>query len=267
MIRGAVLGSPINHSLSPILHQGAFNTLGIDGRYEAIDVPSGKLLDFFTKYSDDFDYFSLTMPLKEEAFGLSVELDELSQRIGSVNTLWKKDEKWRGTSTDGSGFLSAIKTLGFSHFKNAMILGAGGTARAIAGALDGHAETISVLGRTSTRRQALSACITKSDFTYISWDNAIDLSPFDLVVNTTPAGAADLLAQNLPTQITSLLFDVLYKPWPTVLALRWEDRGGQVINGKELLLWQGLDQLDLVVGKNADRQQLALHLRPLLAQS
>jgi shikimate dehydrogenase len=147
-----------------------------------------------------------------------------------------------------------------------LILGAGGTARAIAGAVDGVIPSISVLGRTSTRRDALSHCVVDSEFDYLAWSDDFDLSPFDLVVNTTPAGAADLLAENLSPVVSALLFDVIYKPWPTVLAERWADRSGRVINGKELLLWQGLDQLGLVLGEPIDRSHLASHLRELLAR-
>jgi len=266
MIRGAVLGSPISHSLSPVLHKGAFTFLGVDGSYEAIDVPSGTLVDFFAKSSDTFNYFSLTMPLKEEVFSLDIFFDEPAQRIGSANTLYRKNDKWYGTSTDGSGFLSALDAVSDRTFTNALILGAGGTARAIAGALDFHIPSISVLGRTSTRRDALSQCVQTSAFEYLQWSDGYDLSEFDIVINTTPAGAADLLAENLPATVSALLFDVIYKPWPTVLASRWADRSGQVINGKELLLWQGLDQLDLIMEKPIDRQLLAPYLRDLLSQ-
>lgn len=93
------------------------------------------------------------------------------------------------------------------------------------------------------------------------------MADFDCVINTTPAGAADLLADYLPSAIDALLFDVIYKPWPTVLASRWSDQGGRVINGKELLLWQGLDQLQLVLGKDLDKQSLANLLRPVLVKS
>ena len=82
----------------------------------------------------------------------------------------------------------------------------------------------------------------------------------------TPAGAADLLAENLPLQVTGLLFDVIYKPWPTVLASAWSDRSGKVINGKELLLWQGLDQLSLVLSQEIDRDSISTHLRKVLSQ-
>jgi len=103
VIRGAVLGSPISHSLSPSLHRAAFERIGVAGSYEAIDVPSGTLSEFFLRNQSEYDYFSLTMPLKEEAHLLQVTCDELALRIGSINTLYKKDGRWFGTSTDGSG--------------------------------------------------------------------------------------------------------------------------------------------------------------------
>jgi shikimate dehydrogenase len=265
MIRGAVLGSPISHSLSPVLYQGAFAFLGVDGRYEAIDVPSGTFADFFTNRSSEFDYFSLTMPLKEEALSLDILFDDLSKRIGSANMLYRKDGGWRGTSTDGSGFVSSLAASSDRAFSNALILGAGGTARAIAGAIDSLIPSISILGRTSTRRDALARCVQSSTFEYLTWSDSFDLSEYDLVINTTPAGAADLLAENLPPSISALLFDVIYTPWPTVLASRWSDRSGQVINGKELLLWQGIDQLERIIEISVNRLLLAPHLRELLA--
>lgn len=266
MIKGAVLGSPISHSLSPALHRAAFENIGVAGSYEAIDVPSGTLKQFFLSNQSHFDYFSLTMPLKEEAHLLEVTCDELSMRIGSINTLYKKEGSWFGTSTDGSGFLAALAAQGYSKSSRALILGAGGTARAVAGALDGNVETLSVMGRTSTRRDALERCVEKSTFTYLPWRNDPDINSYDLIINTTPAGAADLLAENLPAQVSGLLFDVIYKPWPTVLASAWEDRSGKVINGKELLLWQGLDQLALVLTQEIDRSSLSTQLRAMLSQ-
>jgi len=266
VIRGAVLGSPISHSLSPALHRAAFESIGIAGSYEAIDVPSGTLQQFFLAHESDFDYFSLTMPLKEEAHLLNVACDELSLRIGSINTLYKREGRWFGTSTDGSGFLAALAAQGYSTISHALILGAGGTARAVAGALDGNVETLTVMGRTSTRKDALESCVEKSTFSYLPWISDPEINSYDLIINTTPAGAADLLAENLPLQVTGLLFDVIYKPWPTVLASAWSDRSGKVINGKELLLWQGLDQLALVLSQEIDRDSISTHLREVLSQ-
>jgi shikimate dehydrogenase len=224
------------------------------------------LRNFFLAHESDFDYFSLTMPLKEEAHLLDVTCDELSLRLGSINTLYKREGRWFGTSTDGSGFLAALDAQRYSTFSQALVLGAGGTARAVAGALDGNVRTLTVMGRTSTRRDALARCVEKSAFNYLPWINDPEINSYDLIVNTTPAGAADMLAENLPSLVSGLLFDVIYKPWPTVLASAWSDRSGKVINGKELLLWQGLDQLALVLSLEIDRDSISAHLRGVLAQ-
>lgn len=267
MIRGAVLGSPINHSLSPILHTAAFEFLEIECSYVAIDVPSGNLKNFMSERGEDFDYLSLTMPLKEEVLGLGFATDSNTQEIQSGNTIYRSTGQWSLTSTDGSGFVSALSHAGLKSFDRVLILGAGGTARAVTGALDSIASEIHVLGRSSIRQEALERSIHKADFEYQRWTLDIDFSQYDLVVNTTPAGAADLLSDALAPGVTAVLFDVIYKPWPTELAKRWRDCGGKVINGLELLLYQGIDQLEIVLDTKIDRSALANHLRKVLAKA
>lgn len=264
MIRGAVLGSPITHSLSPRLHRAAFSYLGVEGSYEPIEVPAGSLASFIEKRGEEFDYFSLTMPLKEEVLLLPIECDPFITKIQSANTLWKKDSGWSLTSTDGSGFVAALAHAGLQTFNRVLILGAGGTSRAVAGAMDGISKEIHVLGRSSVRAPALKSSVTTSEFEYISWNSGADLGSYDLVINTTPAGAADLLADSVRGGASGVLFDVIYKPWPTVLAEAWRDSGGKVIGGLELLLYQGIDQLELVLGKSLEREKLAAHLRSVL---
>ena len=264
MIRAAVLGSPINHSLSPRLHKAIFQYLAIEGSYEAIEVKSGELSRFFEERAGEFDYLSLTMPLKEEALTLKVSIDEETTRIQSANTLIKVAHGWNLTSTDGSGFLQALAQRELHKFESVLILGAGGTARAVAGSLDGIAGAVTVLGRSSIREESLSKAIQKSHFSYRKWSQSIDFEEFDLVVNTTPAGAADLLAESVQQNASAPLFDVIYKPWPTVLAARWKDCGGLVINGLELLLYQGIDQVEKVIGPISARADLATFLREKL---
>jgi shikimate dehydrogenase len=264
MMKGAVLGSPINHSLSPRLHNALYKFLELDGSYEAIEVKSGELSQFFAERSDEFNYLSLTMPLKEEALALDVSIDDATRRIQSANTLVSVNGSWILSSTDGSGFIQALAHKNLRNFSSVLILGAGGTARALAGALDSLSSSITVLGRSSTREDALSNAIQSANFTYRRWEQSLDFEEFDLVVNTTPAGAADLLAENLSSKITAPLFDVIYKPWPTVLAARWQDCGGLVINGLELLLYQGIDQVEKVIGPVPNREALASHLRKIL---
>jgi len=266
-MKGAILGFPVEHSLSPLLHKEAFKFLGITGQYTRSEVPSQTLASYFASYDLAFDYFSLTMPLKEEALTLPVEVDPLASRIQSANTLYRRDGQWHLTSTDGAGLNAALKNAGYEKFQRVLVLGAGGTARAVVGALDGAAREIVVLGRTSTRREVLESAITTSKFEYQRWNDSPDFSQYDLVVNTTPAGAADLLADSLSAGSCSLLFDVIYKPWPTVLASRWSDSGGTVINGLELLLYQGISQLSLVLNRELDSASLASHLRPILKKA
>jgi shikimate dehydrogenase len=266
-ILGAVIGSPITHSLSPLLHSKAFDFLGIEGSYRHEEIGENQLLRFFSDKREEFDYLSLTMPLKEIALTLPVTIDPLASRIQSANTLYRRDKEWHLTSTDGSGFISALSNAGHKEFERVLVLGAGGTARAVVGALDGRAGLISVLGRTSTRREVLESAISQSDFEYLRWNDAPSLSQYDLVVNTTPAGAADLLADSLTPGHARLLFDVIYKPWPTVLASRWADCDGEVINGLELLLYQGIHQIRLALDIEVDEEALAAQLRPVLKKA
>jgi shikimate dehydrogenase len=246
------------------LHRAAFSYLGVEGSYEPIEVPAGSLASFIEKRVEEFDYFSLTMPLKEEVLLLPIERDPFISKIQSANTLWRKDAGWSLTSTDGSGFVAALAHAGLQTFNRVLILGAGGTSRAVAGAMDGISKEIHVLGRSSVRAPALRSSVTTSEFEYISWNSGADLGSYDLVINTTPAGAADLLADSVRGGVSGVLFDVIYKPWPTVLAATWRDSGGKVIGGLELLLYQGIDQLELVLGKSLEREKLAAHLRSVL---
>jgi shikimate dehydrogenase len=266
-----VIGFPIGHSLSPVLHRAAFAYLGIEGSYEAIEVGQGELADFFTRERSNFDYLSITMPLKEEALHLDLNHDSLIGRVQTANTLYRSGEEWRLTSTDGSGFLEALSVRGHHSFNSVLVLGAGGTARAIVGALDSHASKITVVGRTSTRRSALESAVLQSDFDYQQWSDQVDFSQYDLVVNTTPAGAADVIADSLNSQLhgsnMGLLFDIIYNPWPTYLASRWSDKGGQVVSGLEMLLYQAIAQLELVFNRQLDHEGLAHHLRPILLGS
>jgi shikimate dehydrogenase len=266
-MKGAVLGSPISHSLSPVLHKAAFDFLGLEGTYSAIEVTSGTLQDFVQTRGSEFDYLSLTMPLKEEVLTLDLQVDDRTRRIQSGNTLINSDGLWSLTSTDGSGLVAALSHAGLKEFESVLILGAGGTARAVAGALDSITKNLHVLGRSSVRQEPLESAIIKTNFEYHRWSLDVDFGNYDLVVNTTPAGAADLLANSVHSGIPATLFDVIYKPWPTELAQRWSDCGGTVLNGLELLLYQGIDQLEIVLGKPLDRTALAEHIRPLLRRA
>ena len=262
-LSGAVLGSPISHSLSPLLHNEIFQLLGLTGKYVAQEVKAGELATFLRARSDDFTYLSLTMPLKEEALKLGLPVEASVIVAASANTLVKVESGWQLYSTDGLGFRRALTHSGISTLDRVLILGAGATARSIAQVLDPIAKSIDILGRSRSREGSFSELVKKSDFNFLSWSNQIEFSDFDLVINTTPAGAADSLAERVEKPVATL-FDVLYSPWPTALAKRWSDSGAQVISGSELLLYQGLEQIHLVSGVDFDFEELAAPLRKSL---
>ena len=133
MIKCAVLGSPIKHSLSPLIHRLAYEELGIEGTYDAIEINENNFADFFLKArNESWTGFSLTMPLKEIASELADQSDDFVKKIKSANTLIKVGEKWIALSTDAMAFKSLIDLPENSKVK---IIGGGGTARAAVGAL------------------------------------------------------------------------------------------------------------------------------------
>jgi len=259
VIKAAVLGSPISHSLSPLLHNTAYSQLGIQGTYEAIEVNAGGLSKFMDGQDNSWTGFSLTMPLKEEAIAYADLVDDLAKRINSANTLYKDGGLWRATSTDVIGFLQAIKCNKIEIKGHIVILGAGATARAAAAACDGFATHITVINRSLSRIQAMSDAVIESELSFLGWDNLGVLSDADLVISTAPAGVTDSI--ELPQKTSVPFFEALYKPWPTPASALWASRGGTVIDGLDLLIHQAMAQIEIFTGKVVDSSVMYAQLR------
>jgi shikimate dehydrogenase len=252
--RAAVLGSPIAHSLSPALHNAAYLVLDIEGKYDAVEVKSGELAGFMDnvrKTDANWIGFSLTMPLKEEVLKVADKVDPLAKQINSANTLIPTLDGWFATSTDVAGFIWALAQHEVSNYQSVQIIGAGGTARAAAAAIDAPGVSIQVINRNPDRESDMRAAVSLSQLTFSNWDN-VTLDA-DLVINTTPKGAADSLPSG-----TGVLFESLYNPWPTQLASKW---GGKVIDGMDLLIHQAIDQIHLMTGFVIDRKLMYPLLR------
>lgn len=252
--RAAVLGSPISHSLSPALHNAAYLALDIEGKYDAVEVKSGELSGFMEqvrKTDANWIGFSLTMPLKEEVLKVADKLDPLAKQINSANTLIPTLDGWFATSTDVSGFIWALAQHEIRDYKSVQIIGAGGTARAAAAAIDAPGVQIEVINRNPERVSDMRNAVALSELSFTDWEN-VKLNA-DLVINTTPKGAADLL----PTG-EGVLFESLYNPWPTQLASKWN---GKVIDGMDLLIHQAIDQIHLMTGYVIDRKLMYPLLR------
>jgi len=259
MIRCAVLGSPISHSLSPVLHRTAYEKLGVYGQYQAIEMLPEKLRDFVSGLDESWTGLSLTMPLKEEILSIADEVDELAVRIHSANTLIRSPRGWRALSTDVNGFSQTLLANDIIDFDAVVILGSGATARAAAAACDAPNRAIRIIHRSAGRESAIRRAAPQSNMEFASW--GADLMQTDLLINTTPVGVADTYAEQLDGEVHGTYFEALYNPWPTKMLAKWRALKGFGIDGLDLLVHQGIDQVELMTGIKVQRAILAPVLR------
>jgi shikimate dehydrogenase len=260
MISAGVLGSPISHSLSPLLHNTMYEFLGINASYKAYEVSSGQLRNFLGNEGSGLSCLSLTMPLKEEALAIADSVSNISRQVQSGNTLNKVDGLWNLTSTDVEGFTQALKFNDRDAKGNVLIMGAGATARAVIAACDGVSEKVTVINRTVEREQAMRMAGPALNIDFIPWSSAIDFTKFDLVVNTTPGDTASIFCDQLGSGSTTF-FEVLYHPFPTQLLSQWRSTGGFGIDGLDLLIHQAISQVEIFASCTIDRSSIAKMLR------
>ena len=239
-----VVGSPIKHSLSPVIHKAAYARLGLDFSYERIEVPLGGLGAVMEDQA--FSGLSVTMPLKNEAFELSDSYSPEAERTGVVNTLVRSSSGWVGHNTDVLGFAKCFNQV--SDPQRINIVGSGATARSAALAISRAfpAAKLSVVGRTASSLVEFTGYLNSLGISSEVLDpEASSLVGADLVVSTVPAGAFTELWDELGA-ITSanrgFLFDVAYDPWPSLASQAW---AGKTISGLELLIWQAIEQVKL----------------------
>jgi shikimate dehydrogenase len=263
MINGAVLGSPISHSLSPQLHNIAYDFLKINAEYTRYEVQSGDLPKFLALHPE-LNSLSLTMPLKEEALKITDAISPISNQIKSGNTLSKKDGNWSLTSTDVEGFLMALAANNVKLSESIVILGSGATARAVAAAIDSdksiQSRQIHIIHRNPDRESGMRLAAPSSELIFHNWNSGKLLNEVSLVVNTSPAGAADVFCADL-SKPAGVYFEALYNPWPTALLKKFNDLGQQTIDGIELLVHQGISQIEIFSGVKVDRKTLSEIMR------
>ena len=259
--RAAVLGSPVAHSLSPVLHRAAYAELGLrHWTYEAHDVPEAGLGAFLAGLDGSWAGLSLTMPLKAAVLAFLDRASPLVESVGAANTVLLRDGRRVGENTDVPGMVAALRGAGVERVERATVLGGGATARSAVAASAAVTERVTAYVRTPARAAELTA-------TAEAVGVRLDVQPWatvsleaPLVVNATPAGAADPLAGSAPNR-PGALFDVLYDPWPTPLITAWRGNGGVVIDGLELLVQQAVLQVGLMTGADADPARLGPVLR------
>ena len=261
----AVLGHPIAHSLSPVMHNAAFESVGMDAVYLAFDVHPDKLMKSLSVMADlGFAGMNLTVPLKEVAFKGLTELDDSARRLGSVNTVKITSCGMEGYSTDGKGFLRGVKEAfdlsvdGLSIF----VLGCGGAGRAVAiSCAMAGAGRLLISDIDTSRVQKLEAEIhglpanTQVDTVAPEktlWTNASRET--DLMIHATPVGLnkedAPLLGPDAFRQ-GQCVYDLIYMSPETALMNAAQERGARVSNGLGMLLFQGVLSFSIWTGREA----------------
>jgi shikimate dehydrogenase len=253
--RLAVLGSPIGHSRSPLLHRAAYAALGLDWEYDAIDMVEDGLADFLASRDGAWLGLSLTMPLKRTVLALLDTRDEFTELTGGANTVLFDDERGRrvlrGFNTDVRGVTAAFREAGVERLETVRILGSGATAASVLAAVGSlGARRVDVSARTpahAVRLQAMGAAIGV-DVRIAPLESPRAHPEPDAVVNAIPGRAQFAVEFAESTMTNALLFEVSYDPWPTPLAASWLAAGGRVVSGLEMLTHQAVAQVRIFVG-------------------
>ncbi len=253
--RAAVLGSPVAHSLSPVLHRAAYAHLGLaDWSYDRFDVDESGLAEFLDGLGPQWAGLSLTMPLKRAVIPLLDEVSATARSVEAVNTVvFTRDGRRLGDTTDIPGIAAALRERGVRHVDSATLLGGGATASSALAALATGICAGEVVAYVRSPRRA-AEMRERGERLGVrvrtrNWADAPQGLSAPLVVATTPAGVTDALVPAVPPGPRTL-FDVLYSPWPTALAARWSARGGSVLGGLDLLVHQAVLQVERMTGRD-----------------
>ena len=260
----AVIGSPIAHSLSPVIHRAAWEQLGIDGwEYRRAEVTEESLPPFIGQLDESFCGLSVTMPCKQAVMPLLDAIDPLASAVGAVNTVVPSAGMLAGFNTDVTGIASAIRRAcsrsGVPVPSSALVLGARATASSALAALGelGITTTTVAARRFGGPGSVISAASRLGvSVEQVMWSDvsavASAAARADVLISTLPAGVADAIASRLAPREGQILLDVIYSPRDTALRTTFEKAGGVVAEGTDMLVYQGAAQVQLMTGRSPD---------------
>ena len=258
-----VIGDPIEHSLSPILHNAAFNSLKLDYAFLAFKVKSvevGNAINGMRALG--IVGLNVTMPHKKSVISHLDEIDQTAKFLNAVNTIHNKNGKLFGFNTDGVGALKALKENGVNPAgKKVLLLGSGGAARAIAYALAKEADELVVLNRTVEQAKELASLLNRTFSKKVVADSLTpsaiqeNLRGCDILVNATSVGMKPNANQSVITpewlKPNLAVMDIVYNPIETKLAKDAKSAGAKVVSGVEMLIYQGAASFEIWTGKSA----------------
>ena len=258
MRRCAVLGSPITHSLSPVLHRAAYDELGLDWEYDARDVREDDLPAFLDGLDETWRGLSLTMPLKRAVVPLLDELTDRAAQARAANTVILDKGRRTGPNTDIPGAAAAIRERTDAALHNAVIVGGGATAASVLLALaDLGCTSVRVVVRDPSRVQETLEAAGRHParpmveiLTFREAAEAVESLRPAVMVSTIPAEAQAESVLRL-ARTAPVVFDVVYDPWPTPLARLAVEEGKTLVSGLDLLVHQAALQVTLMTGEEA----------------
>jgi shikimate dehydrogenase len=256
--RAAVLGAPIAHSLSPVLHTAAYRALGLaDWSYQAIECDEARLPGLLAALGPDWAGLSLTMPLKRAVLPLLDRIEPLAVTVGAANTVILKDGQRLGFNTDVAGLAAAMRAADIKPEGNVVVLGGGATAcSALAAVRASGTADVTVAVRAQSRAEPLRTVAARLGVRVRFADlgaGSLASLPWDVLISTIPGTAEAGIAELVTTgELTArAVVDVGYDPWPTPLAAAAAAAGSVVISGYELLVHQAAGQVELMTGCQA----------------
>ena len=255
-MRCAVLGDPIAHSLSPVLHRAAYDATGLDWSYDAVRVPAGGLADHLAGLDASWRGLSLTMPLKREAMPLADTVSARAALVGAANTLVLVEGEVHADNTDLPGAAAAIRERYDGPVTAATVLGAGATAASVGLALcDLGARSLLLLARDPARATETVTAVERHPCGPRVEVGLLTDRPAqgEVLVSTIPAAAQDagLVARSVDAPV---VFDVVYDPWPTPLAAASGSR--VLVSGLDLLAHQAALQFEIFTGLPAPLERM-----------
>lgn len=260
-----VIGDPVDHSLSQVMHNAALKALGLDNEftYDQMNVRKEELKGFIGKVrTGEIIGASVTMPYKEIIIPLLDELTTDADLIGAVNTIYIKDSRVIGHNTDGIGCIKTLEDAGVSiSEKKIIILGAGGAAKAIAYTLALRGvKKLAIINRTKKKAEALAKSIEEKTNTIVYTGNfdllETVLKDADIIINATSVGMRKISEnQTLVTEdlihSEMLVMDVVYNPKVTQLLKEARKAGAKTVDGSSMLVYQGTEQFKIFTGRKA----------------
>ncbi len=251
-----IIGNPVEHSLSPAMHNVAYENLKIDDQFvylgSRVKVEDVEKVVWAMRTMDNFHGLTCTIPHKVEVMKHLDQIDPIAKKIGSVNTVVKYGDILKGFNTDWLGVIIPLEKMVTLLDKKVLVLGAGGAARAIVYGLITRGAKVTIFNRTKEK-----AIVLAQEFKCSSGDleNQEVIKDFDIIINTTSVGMKPLEKQTpIETKNISkkhIVFDIVYVPFETKLLKEAKKRGARIVHGVEMLLHQGTAQFEIYTGHKA----------------